>query len=60
MGRMPDIIPDEAIYFNAVLFGSLAVVLLLGWKNSGAIMPKMDNMVPKGTLGKVRAQRVVK
>lgn len=36
------------IVANLVLFSVMAFVLLLGWKESGSVTPKLGEMVPKG------------
>lgn len=47
-GLLPDAFPAEGIYANAALFGILSVLSFAGWAQSGAYLPNVDALIPKG------------
>jgi len=43
--------PKEGHYFNIVLWTTFIILSYLGWKESGAVLPDTDALIPKGRFG---------
>ena len=48
LGGLPSSFPPEPIYANCTLFIVMTIVSIMGWQESGSVMPRWDAMMPKG------------